>query len=207
MASPIEKLQERTGLPSERARVLRMTDSDADEALDALSSDTGRTTYRVLFDEPGTASELAERLDTSVQNVHYHLSNLQEAGLVEPIDTVYSQKGNEMTVYGPATDPLVFVGDDDRVPVVRQSLSGLVGGLALLAVASLLVQWGGERLYRAGGGPGAPPAGSAGPLSVNGGGAPTGTLTWLVFDLLEPGLVFFAGCLVAAAVAVVVARR
>jgi hypothetical protein len=42
---------------------------------------------------------------------------------------------------------------------------------------------------------------------VNGGGAPTGTLTWLVFDLLEPGLVFFAGCLVAAAVAVVVARR
>jgi DNA-binding transcriptional ArsR family regulator len=202
MASPIEQLQDRTAVPDERPRIVRIADQDADEVLDALSSDTARSTFRSLFDDPGTASELAGRLDTSVQNVHYHLTNLQEAELIEPIDTVYSQKGNEMTVYGPATDPLVFVGDADRVPRVRRSLPGVVGGLALLSVASLLVQWGAERLYRSAG------ADAAGPLSVGpaDSGAP-GALTRLVFEVLEPGLVFFVGCLVAAAVVVLIAQR
>lgn len=190
MSGLISRIQERTGSPDEQPRVLDVDDDDADAVLDALSSETGRTIFRTLFDRPGTPSEIAARCDTSVQNVNYHFSNLESAGLIEPIDTVYSEKGNEMTVYGPANDPIVFVGDESRRPAVQQSITDLVAGIGLLAVASLLVQWGAERLVRAG------PAGTLGPASAT---APQTTPTsWpsvLVFDILEPGLLFFCGCL------------
>ncbi|MFC7080738.1 ArsR/SmtB family transcription factor [Halorussus caseinilyticus] len=203
MASLVDRLRDRTGSADEQPRVLEMTDADADEVLDALATETRRRTFRALFDRPATTSELADRLDTSVQNVHHHLSELEETGLVEPIDTVYSEKGNEMTVYGPASDPIIFVGDGDRVPRVRRSLSNVVGGLGLLAAASLLVQWAGERLVRA-----RLPADDIGPASYSP-ADPTApeTLAWLLFEVLEPGLVFFLGCLVVAGVATLVADR
>ena len=199
MASPIERLQQRTESPDERARVLGMTDDDADEVLDALSSDTRRRVVRALFEEPATASELADRLDTSIQNLHYHLTTLEESGLVEPVETVYSAKGNEMDVYAPASDPLVFVGDDDRFPVVERSLGNVVTGLALLAGASLLVQWGAERLLR----PAIAASNNVGPASAASlDPSTTGTPAWLLFEVLEPGVVFFAGCLLVAALVV-----
>jgi DNA-binding transcriptional ArsR family regulator len=132
MSGLIEQIQDRTGTADERPRVLDVDDDDTDEVLDALSSDTGRALYRTLFDEPGTASEVANRCGTSVQNAHYHLSNLQTAGLIEPIETVYSEKGNEMTVYGPATDPLVLVGNRDLRSGIERSLTDVLAGLGLL---------------------------------------------------------------------------
>jgi DNA-binding transcriptional ArsR family regulator len=204
MSGLIDRIQDRTGTADERARVLAMTDGDADEVLDALSSETRRETFRTLFERPGTPSEIAARLETSVQNVHYHLSNLQEAGLVEPVDTIYSEKGNEMTVYGPANDPLVFVGDDDRTPLVRRTLTDVVSGLGVLAAASLLVQWGAERLLRSG----ASVPTAVGPAGRNASVAvPRGTFGWVVFEVVEPGVLFFSLCLVIAAVVAVLAER
>jgi DNA-binding transcriptional ArsR family regulator len=203
MSGLIDRIQERTGTPDERPRVLDVDDADTDEVLDALSSETGRALYRTLFDEPGTASEIAARCDTSVQNVHYHVSNLQEAGLIEPIETVYSEKGNEMTVYGPASDPLVLVGNRSLRADVQQSLTDIVAGIGLLGAASLFVQWGAERLAT-------PTAGSGtlGPASPTAPStAPTGSATWLVFDVLEPGLVFFCGCLALLGVVALASRR
>ncbi|MDG5778460.1 helix-turn-helix domain-containing protein [Haloarculaceae archaeon H-GB2-1] len=204
MSGLIDRLQNRTGTADERARVLAMSDADADEVLDALASETRRETVRTLFDRPGTPSEIADRLDTSVQNVHYHLSTLQDVGLVEPVETVYSEKGNEMTVYGPANDPLVFVGDDERTPRVRQSLSEVVGGLGVLALASLFVQWGAERLLRGGGAVqnAVGPAGRNATVAVS-----RGTVGWVVFEVIEPGVLFFAACLVVAGIVALVAAR
>lgn len=203
MASPINWVQERTATSSERARIIEINNQDADEVLDALSADTRRAAFRFLFDEPGTASELADRLDTSIQNAHYHLSTLQKVGLIEAIDTTYTEKGNEMTIYGPASDPLVFVGDGDRTSHIEQSLTGTIGGLAALAVASLLVQWGAETLVR--GSVTAPSV--VGPASYGPATSTAGTLAWLVFDVLEPGIVFFAGCLLVAAIATFLTKR
>jgi len=203
MSGLIDRIQERTGSPDERPRVLDVDDADTDEVLDALSSETGRELYRTLFDEPGTASEIATRCDTTVQNVHYHVSNLQEAGLIEPIETVYSEKGNEMTVYGPASDPLVLVGNRSLHADVQQSLTDVVAGIGLLGVASLFVQWGAKRLA-------APTAGSEtfGPASPTAPSTtPTGSVACLVFDVLEPGLLFFCGCLALVGVVALAGRR
>jgi hypothetical protein len=139
-------------------------------------------------------------VDTSVQNLHYHLTQLGEADLVEQVDTVYSSRGNEMTVYGPTSDPLVFVGDEQNASAVRGALGDVVGGLALLGVASLLVQWGATRLAGDTGGP----LGVVEPASRTPTGGADGTLAALVFEVLEPGLVFFVACLVVAALALAV---
>lgn len=198
MARRITELQTRLATTDEQVRILEMAEEDADEVLDALASDNGRQALRSLFADPATPSELACRLDTSVQNIHYHLSNLRDAGLVEPIDTVYSEKGNEMTVYGPANDPLVFVGDRARLSSVRRSLTDVVSGLGILAAASLLIQWGAERLVRSG----TPASDIVGPAGRTPEPSPAHTLGWLVFEVIEPGVLFFAGCLVIAGIVV-----
>ena len=196
MSSPIERLQRRTVAPSAETRVLEIADAESEEVLEALSADTRRDAYRALFEDPATTSELAERLDTSVQNVHHHLSVLSDVGLVEPIDTVYSNRGNEMTVYGPASDPLVFVGERGRATQVEGALRNVVPGLTLLGVASLLVQWAAERVWRSS----VESASAVGTASY-----PTGelstveTVAWVLFEVVEPGVFFFVSSLLVAA--------
>jgi predicted transcriptional regulator len=82
---------------------------DSDEVFEALSSETARKILTGIHEEPTTASTLADQVGTSVQNVQYHLKQLQAADLVETIDTWYSSKGREMSVYGPSNQPLVMI--------------------------------------------------------------------------------------------------
>jgi DNA-binding transcriptional ArsR family regulator len=205
MADLIERLQQRSGEATPQPRIMGMDDDAAEETLSALSPATRRQVYRALFVEPQTTSELAKTVDSSIQNVQYHLETLEDAGLVEPIDTVYSGKGNEMTVFAPARDPLVFVGDTDRLPAIRESLHHVVGGLAVLGVVSLVVQWLVAREFAV-----RPQASDATTMEATedvameaaGEAAADPSLGWLVIEVLEPGLVFFVGALVVAALVV-----
>lgn len=104
--------------PPRESRVVRLEDGDDQSAaaFEILSSATARAILTALYDEPGPASDIATRVDSSIQNVRYHLDRLTGAELVEVVDTWYSSKGAEMDVYAPTTEPLVItVGDDDRL--------------------------------------------------------------------------------------------
>jgi DNA-binding transcriptional ArsR family regulator len=92
--------------PHDRADLTVSGDSQA-EALQALSSGTAQAILGALNDDPKTTSEIAERIDTSIQNAHHHLRRLEENDLVKPIDTWYSVKGKEMTVYALTAEKLV----------------------------------------------------------------------------------------------------
>jgi len=108
---------------------------------DALSSDTARDVLNTIYDDPGTPSEIADRLDMSIQKVSYHLEKLAEVDLIEVAGTRYSEKGQEMTVYQPPDDPLVlFVGTEDRKRTLRSLVKRVVPTLGILAVASAAVQ-------------------------------------------------------------------
>ncbi|ESP87616.1 ArsR/SmtB family transcription factor [Candidatus Halobonum tyrrellensis] len=203
MSEIIDRVQSRPEVESGEARVVCLADGDADAMLDALGTETRRDIVRRLFEEPATTSELAADLDSSVQNVHQHLGRLEEAGLVSSVGTVYSEKGAEMRLFAPANDPLVLVGDADRERRVRADLTTLLAGGALLAGATVLVQVGVERLAA----PADPTAPGVAPLSYPGGGSdPLALLEWVVFGLLEPGIVFLLACLVLAAALLVVDR-
>jgi DNA-binding transcriptional ArsR family regulator len=164
-------------------RVLSLTGDDADQLIGSLSSETARSIVAALNENPATASELADTVSTSLQNVRHHLGNLEEAGLVEVADTRYSVKGREMKVYAPTQDSLVVcVGSDDKERFL-DSLERIVGVLAVLAVGAVAVQ----RAFGAGvvdlGGPG------AAPRVADSVGAASGP----ILGLVPPGVAFLAG--------------
>jgi DNA-binding transcriptional ArsR family regulator len=148
-------------------RVLSIDEDAADEVFAALSSETARTILSALYEEPRTASDLADVGDTSLQNVRYHLEKLRDAGLVEVVDTWYSSRGTEMKVYAPADASVVmFAGDEDTGLSLREALGRLVGGVGILGLASLAV----ERVF----GPGVPDAENSPDVTFDGG---NGTVT------------------------------
>jgi len=170
-------------------RVLSLTDDDAERLIGSVSSETARSILTALEERPATASELADSVSTSLQNVRHHLGNLQEAGLVEVAGTRYSVKGREMKVYAPSQDSLVVVGSEADKERFLDSLDRLVGVLAVLAVGAFAVQ----RAFGTGvvdlGGPG------TAPRVGDGVGSATGPLLGLV----PPGVAFLAGGLLVVA--------
>jgi len=170
-------------------RVLSLTDDDAERLIGSVSSETARSILTALEERPATASELADSVSTSLQNVRHHLGNLQEAGLVEVAGTRYSVKGREMKVYAPSQDSLVVVGSEADKERFLDSLDRLVGVLAVLAVGAFAVQ----RAFGSGvvdlGGPG------TAPRVGDGVGSATGPLLGLV----PPGVAFLAGGLLVVA--------
>jgi DNA-binding transcriptional ArsR family regulator len=95
------------------ATVVDLTDDADAERIEVLATDTARAILSALHGDPATASEVAESVDTSLQNAHYHLTKLSDVGLVDVVETWYSSRGSEMPVYAPTIDQLVLtVGDD-----------------------------------------------------------------------------------------------
>lgn len=164
-------------------RVVQLEDADTERLLGSLGSETAREVFASLHDEPATASELAETVETSLQNVRHHLSNLQEADLVYVADTRYSSKGREMKVYAPSDDALVVcVGDSSRL---LDSIEDLAGAVVALAIGSVLVQvWFASAAVERGAPESLPRVGD----SVTG--------VEPVLGFLPPGVAFFTGGLV-----------
>ena len=122
-------------------RVVGVDSDDADDLLSALSSETARRILARLHEDPAPPSRVADRVDTSLQNVQYHLERLEDAGAVEVVGTAYSEKGREMDLYAPADQPLViFAGREEQSTGIRSALSRLLGGVGALAFGALLVQ-------------------------------------------------------------------
>lgn len=177
-------------------RVVGVDDAAADEVFDALSAGTARQILAELHDDPAPPSELAERVDTSIQNVRYHLEKLEDCRAVEVVDTGYSRKGREMDIYAPADRPLVvFAGEREHRSTLRTVLTRLLGAVGLLAIGSLLVQAVVGDL----------------PIDLGQGGGPDGQPLPPATDAptpappdgvaaLPPGLLFFAGGLLVLAV-------
>jgi len=201
------------------SRVVGIREDAADEVFEALSSSTAREILAALYEEPDTASSVADEVGTSLQNATYHLEKLVDAGLVEVADTWYSEQGREMNVYAPASESLVvFAAEEDSGPSLKERLLRVLGAVGFLGVVSLVVQrlFGGRASpdYRTtGGDAGAAPA----PATTQGGdvgimqeGAETTKATTTTVaegaqsaaQGIPPGVLFFAGGLLALAVVI-----
>jgi DNA-binding transcriptional ArsR family regulator len=91
--------------------IVELDDERADVLFDVLSSATARDILQELLMEPQTPSELAEEIDTSLQNIHYHVENLDEAGAIEETTIEYSSRGREMSVYTATVRPQMLLYD------------------------------------------------------------------------------------------------
>ena len=119
-------------------RLVDLDEDTADEVFEALSSSTTRSIFLSLHQDPQTASDLAETTDTSVQNVQYHLGKLEDADLIDVVDTWYSERGTEMKVYAPKDDSLVLFAGRDKQSTLRSLLNRVAGIVTLLVPVSIL---------------------------------------------------------------------
>ena len=96
---------------------------EVDDTFSVLKSEISRKILIELYEEPCTSSDVADRVDTSLQNTNYHLDRLCEANLVKVVDTQYSAKRREMKIYAPSSSVLTFVlGRDESVQQCRQAI-------------------------------------------------------------------------------------
>jgi DNA-binding transcriptional ArsR family regulator len=99
--------------PERETRTVTLGTEQAAALCGALASETATSILARLFEEPMTASDLADRVDTSLQNAHYHLERLRESDLIHVVDTWYSSRGVEMNVYAPTCDEFVITPSVD----------------------------------------------------------------------------------------------
>ncbi|WP_049969427.1 ArsR/SmtB family transcription factor [Haladaptatus cibarius] len=176
-------------------RVLGVDSDDADDLLGALSSGTARSLLSALHDQPATASELSDEVDTSLQNAQYHLQKLEDAELISAVDTIYSEKGREMKVYAPTDGPLIlFAGREDQTTGLKDALSRVLGVAVLLGAVSAVIQYAvtegmlgiGEQAAESS------DTGGGGTFSVQS-SEPAQTAADSVIATIPPGVLFFAG--------------
>jgi len=139
---PLKPQGEGAAVRERDPKLVGIDEAEADEVFDALSSGTARRVLGNLYEEPATASDLAERVDTSLQNATYHVNKLRDAGLVEVAETWYSAQGREMKVYAPTNGPLVVyagarASEDGRS--LSTALARLFGAVAAVAFVGVLV--------------------------------------------------------------------
>ena len=102
--------------PERDTRVVSLGSEEAASLCGSLASETATSILSRLFEEPMTASDLAECVDTSLQNAHYHLERLRDSELIRVVDTWYSSRGVEMKVYAPTHDELVIAPGSTEGP-------------------------------------------------------------------------------------------
>ena len=104
-----------------RCTEVDLSEDGSSTVLDSLASKTARAILTTLADGPATASDVAAEVDTSVQNAHYHLSNLCEAGIIRSVGTWYSSKGKEMPVYDLTSEQIqLHIGSEGTDPLPEQ---------------------------------------------------------------------------------------
>lgn len=126
--------------PGDGTEIVDINEQGAGDIFEALASDTTRQVLTTIYNQSGTASEVAEEVDTSLQNAKYHLDKLQEANLIEVADTWYSEQGNEMKVYAPTNKSIVVLaGEENTKSSLREALTRLIGAVGVLTVGSIIV--------------------------------------------------------------------
>lgn len=107
----------------EDTRIVELGSNQSQVVLDALSSKTTRTVLLEIHSEPASISQVSNRVDSSIQNIKYHIDKLNEAGLVEETGEWHTEGGNQMTLYGPTDKAILLVAsDDDPESVLKRAV-------------------------------------------------------------------------------------
>ena len=80
--------------------VLQPGDERAQKIARAMASQTANAIIQEFRSGPMTSSEVARKMKIPITTAAYHIDNLLEAGLLEVVNTRWSEKGREVKVYG-----------------------------------------------------------------------------------------------------------
>lgn len=129
----------RTGREYNSAQPRMVRFEDSDDIFDAISSETTREIFLSLYESPQTASELADNVGTSIQNIQYHISKLEDVDLISEVDTWYSESGTEMTVYAPSNESLVLFAGNHPKQSFQHLMEQISAGASILLISGVIL--------------------------------------------------------------------
>ncbi len=131
----VERLRDDPDDPS----VVGLDGEEADRLFDALGSETSRAVLAACYERGRTRSELSGDLETSIQNVGYHVDKLESAGLLEVVETRYGENGREVRVYEPSKRAVVVAaGEPGLVERLADALERLFAPVVLVGLLSMV---------------------------------------------------------------------
>ncbi|MBI5146808.1 MAG: winged helix-turn-helix transcriptional regulator [Thaumarchaeota archaeon] len=84
---------------NDKIEILSTDDQRIKTVGELLSSDSSRTILKLLFNDHMTANQIAQKTETSLPLVMYHLKKMQDAGIVTISSTGKNTKSHDMKYY------------------------------------------------------------------------------------------------------------
>jgi DNA-binding transcriptional ArsR family regulator len=114
--------------------VIQPGDERAQKIARAMASQTANAVIQAFGSGPLTSSEVARRMKIPITTASYHIENLLDVGLLEVMDTRWSEKGREVKVYGLTNQVLIIASPVSDLRSVLQKYATLFG---IVVLASL----------------------------------------------------------------------
>ncbi len=114
--------------------VIQPGDERGQKIARAMASQTANAIIQAFGGGPLTSSEVARQMKIPITTASYHIENLLAAGLLEVMETRWSEKGREVKVYGLANQVLIIAPPASDLRSVLQKYATLFG---IVVLASL----------------------------------------------------------------------
>ncbi|MCE5338538.1 MAG: helix-turn-helix domain-containing protein [Methanomicrobiaceae archaeon] len=114
--------------------VIQPGDERAQKIARAMASQTANAVIQAFGDGPLTSSEVARAMAIPITTASYHIENLLNAGLLEVMETRWSEKGREVKVYGLANQVLIIASPVSDLRSVLKKYATLFGVVVLASL-------------------------------------------------------------------------
>ena len=114
--------------------VVQPGDERAQKIARAMASQTANAIIQAFGGGPLTSSEVARQMKIPITTASYHIENLLDAGLLEVMETRWSEKGREVKVYGLANQVLIIASPASDLRSVLQKYATLFGVVVLASI-------------------------------------------------------------------------
>lgn len=118
----------------EEAVILEQGSPEAQKIAKAMASATANDILNLLSNEgPLTATDISEKMNMPLTSLKYHLENLLDAGLIEVVNTRWSEKGKQMKIYGIVEKDIIIK------PKKKSEAAKIAGKYGVAAAVSLII--------------------------------------------------------------------
>jgi DNA-binding transcriptional ArsR family regulator len=114
--------------------VIQPGDERAQKIARAMASQTANAVIQAFGSGPLTSSQVARQMKIPIATASYHIENLLDVGLLEVMETRWSEKGREVKVYGLTNQVLIIASPVSDLRSVLQKYATLFG---IVVLASL----------------------------------------------------------------------
>ena len=120
--------------------VIQPGDERAQKIARAMASQTANAVIQAFGRGPLTSSEVARAMAIPITTASYHIENLLDVGLLEVMETRWSEKGREVKVYGLANQVLIIAPpvSDLRSVLKKYTTLFAIAVFASLSLATFL---------------------------------------------------------------------